>query len=138
MRILVPLAVVFVVVSVVSAQSSRTVWDGVFAAEQATRGAKIYASQCAHCHGDTALGGEGPALTGPTFTANWDNVPLNDLFERIRQTMPADNPGNLSRADLTDLVAHLLNISKMPAGTTALPSDAAALMQIKYFGTRPQ
>ncbi len=129
---------VFALVSVMSAQSSRTVWDGVYTAEQATRGAKAYASQCGHCHGDTALGGEGPALTGPLFTANWDGVTLNDLFERIRQTMPADNPGNLSRAELADLVAHMLNISKMPAGTTALPTDAGTLMQIKYFGARPQ
>ena len=84
------------------------------------------------------LGGEGPALTGPLFTANWDGVALNDLVERIRQTMPADNPGILSREELIDLVAHLLNISKMPAGTMPLQSDAGSLMQIKYLGSRPQ
>ena len=138
MKLLGSVAVVFAVVSVMSAQTARTVWDQVFTLEQAKRGAKVYASQCGHCHGDTGLGGEGPALTGPVFTANWDGVPLNELVERIRQTMPADNPGNMSREELTDVVAHLLNISKMPAGTTPLPSDAGSLMQIKYFGSRPQ
>ena len=138
MKILGSVAAVFVVVSVVSAQGGRTVWDEVYTAEQAKRGAMAYATKCAYCHGDTALGGEGPALTGPLFAANWDGVPLNDLVERIRQTMPADNPGSMSRAELADVVAHMLNIAKMPAGTTALPTDAAALMQIKYVSTRPQ
>jgi len=36
--------------------SERSVWDGVYTAEQAKRGEALYANNCASCHG-SALGG---------------------------------------------------------------------------------
>ena len=138
MRILIPAAFVLALVAVPAGQTTRTVWDGVYTTEQATRGAKLYASECTRCHGDNLLGGEAPALAGPLFANNWENVPLSDLHDRIRTTMPQDNPGNLSRQDVSDIVAHMLSVAKMPAGTTPLGTDAAALQPIKYVSNRPQ
>lgn len=148
MKILVPGFLIFVAAlsavalakaeAAVMAQGNRTVWDGVYTAEQATRGQKVYASECGRCHGDTLLGGEAPALTGPLFTANWEGVMLNELHDRIRQTMPQDNAGALSRQDTTDIIAYMLKTGAMPEGTTALSTDAGMLMQIKFVSNRPQ
>ena len=137
MKILVPVFVIFVAAAAVTAQSGRTVWDGVYTAEQATRGDKLYAERCAHCHGPSLSGGEGPALVGPLFAGTWEGVMLNELHDRIRQTMPLDNPGVLSRQDTSDIIAYMLKSGTMPAGTTALGTDAAALMQIKFVSNRP-
>jgi hypothetical protein len=38
-----------------------------------------------------------PPLTGGAFMANWDGLTLGDLAERIRNTMPLNAPGSLSR-----------------------------------------
>ena len=40
------------------ALQSQTVWDGVYTAEQAKRGAEVYANHCASCHGLALTGGE--------------------------------------------------------------------------------
>jgi mono/diheme cytochrome c family protein len=136
-KILIPVVAVFGLVAVVSSQGARTVWDSVYTADQATRGEKLYATHCTRCHGDNALGSEGPALTGPLFAANWEGVTLTELHDRIRQTMPADNPGNMTRQEISDVIAYLLRLGKMPAGTTELAADAATLTQIKFVSNRP-
>jgi quinoprotein glucose dehydrogenase len=119
-------------------EGARTVWDGVYTAEQAARGEKIYAPACGSCHGAALQGGEGPALVGAPFATNWDGVQLSDLHDRIRTTMPADNPGQLSRQDTSDLIAYLLKAASFPAGSTALSTDASFLAQIKYVSVRPR
>ena len=40
----------------ITAQTTRSVWDGVYTSEQAQRGSTLYANSCASCHG-SALGG---------------------------------------------------------------------------------
>ena len=138
MRIFIPVVGLLALVAVAHAQGARTVWDSVYTEPQATRGEKLYATHCTRCHGDNALGSEGPALTGPLFAANWEGVALHELHDRIRQTMPADNPGVMSRQEISDVMAYMLRLGKMPAGTTELPADAGALMQIKFVSNRPQ
>lgn len=137
MKTIFPVVSALTLVAVTAAQGNRTVWDGVYTADQATRGEKLYATHCTRCHGDNALGSEGPALTGPLFAANWEGVTLNDLHDRIRQTMPADNPSSLPRQEVSDIIAYLLRLGKMPAGTTELAGDAGVLAQIKFVSNRP-
>jgi mono/diheme cytochrome c family protein len=125
---------------VVAAQSGapRSVWDGVYTEEQAIRGEKVSAEHCARCHGQTLTGAEAaPALVGSAFNANWEGVPLGDLFERIRVSMPLDNPGSLSRRQNTDLIAYLLKVGQVPAGAAELATDAAVLGQIMFLSNRP-
>jgi cytochrome c len=122
----------------ISAQAQKTVWDGVYTEEQAKRGADLYAEKCAMCHGDSLGGVESaPALTGPGFYANWEGETLNALFERIRMSMPQDNPGSLSRAQNADIIAHMLQVGGYPAGGTALEGQAGALMGIKVLTYKP-
>ena len=103
---------VMVLAAATAAQTARTVWDGVYSEEQATRGATLDADRCARCHGD-GLGGveSAPALTGTASSSNREGETLESLFERMRSSMPADKPGSLSRAQNADVLAHMLKVS---------------------------
>jgi S-disulfanyl-L-cysteine oxidoreductase SoxD len=130
--------VLWVMTVAVSGQAQKTVWDGVFTEEQAKRGADVYAEKCAMCHGDSLGGVESaPPLTGPAFYANWEGESLNALFERIRMSMPLDNPGSLSRAQNADVVAHMLSIGGYPAGSAPLEGQAGVLSGIKVMAYKP-
>ena len=119
-------------------QEQKTVWDGVYTEEQAKRGSDVYAEECSACHGDSLGGVEAaPPLTGPAFYANWEGESLNALFERIRLSMPLDNPGSLSRAQNADVVAHMLRIGGYPAGDAALEGQAGVLTAIKVLTYKP-
>ena len=113
------------------AQGSTTN-DGIGTDAQVKRGSDTYQMMCAACH-DAQLAGSGtaPALAGTDFSANWKDENVNSLFERIRATMPADNPGSLKRDQVADLVAFILNFNKYPLAQKDLPSDSEALKTIK-------
>ena len=118
----------------VRAQGRASTRDGVYTDGQAARGQASYKTACASCHGG-ALEGSGaatPPLAGPDFTMNWTGQTLDDLFERIQTSMPADHPGTLSRAANADIVAYILKANKLPAGKNELPSDAEALKRIQF------
>ena len=81
--------------------AQKTFHDGVFTAEQASRGEQVYAAKCSTCHGDNLPGMEmAPALAGANFKKAWDGQPLLTLANRIRTTMPPTAPNSLaSRPD---------------------------------------
>jgi len=114
------------------APTGKTTNDGVFTDAQVKRGGDVYQQQCAACH-DAQLTGSGtaPALAGTDFSANWKDETVGALFERIRATMPADNPGSLTRPQVSELVAFILNFNKYPVGQTDLGTDFEALKAIK-------
>lgn len=112
--------------------AGRTVWDGVFTAEQAARGAAEYKTSCSECHGgDLAGDGFAPALSGGDFAGNWNELSVGDLFERIRISMPPSWPSTVTPAQKADIVAHLLNYNKYPAGKTELEGKTEVLKLIK-------
>lgn len=117
---------------------SRSTWDGVYSAEQADRGGQLYMGTCAHCHGPR-MGGidAAPALTGGRFAANWNGVTLGDMVERIRVSMPLNDPGSLSRQQVADVLAYILRANGFPPGTKALPRQTAFLRMIAYEAYRP-
>ena len=111
--------------------STKTVWDGVFTADQAATGKTVFQNKCATCHGAELSGGEmAPALAGSGFLANWQGSSLGDLFTRIHSTMPANDPGSMTNAETAQVLAYILSFNQFPAGTTPLPADEAALGQI--------
>jgi cytochrome c len=121
------------------AQTSRTVWDGVYTEDQAKRGEGVYAKECASCHGSELTGGESaPALAGDSFFANWNGLTLGDLFERIRVSMPQNAPGSLSRQQNADILAFILKVNQFPAGKTELDRQTDILKQIKFDSTKPK
>jgi mono/diheme cytochrome c family protein len=125
------LAVVFVI-ELAAAQSPASVWDGVYSDAQAARGAALYQTACASCHGDKLQGkGQTPALTGSDFVMNWNGMTLGDLFDKIQTSMPADKPGSLSREQNASLIAYLLSMNKFPSGKAELSSDAERLQRIR-------
>jgi len=118
---------------IVLAQAGKSVADRVYTDAQAQRGQTLYAAQCVPCHGPALAGGLGPPLAGADFLRAWDKRPLVDLVDKIEKTMPATDPGTLTRAQATDLVAHLLKSSAFPAGSAELTGDAM-LKQITLVG----
>jgi cytochrome c len=115
-----------------------TTWTGVYSDAQATRGEALYADKCASCHAPDLTGlDQAPPLAGSDFNTNWNDLAVNDLFERIRISMPADKPGSLSRQETADVVAFLLQKGSFPAGQTDLPADGEALKGIKFLAKKP-
>ncbi|MBV9768554.1 MAG: cytochrome c [Bryobacterales bacterium] len=121
------------------AQQSASVWDGVYTQEQGVRGKAVYQKECASCHG-AALEGNGtaPPLIGADFKGNWNGQTADDLFEKIQATMPADQPGRLSREQNADILAFLLSSNGFPAGSRELSSEAESLGKIRFEAARPK
>ena len=116
----------------------QTTWSGVFSEAQAKRGEAIYGEKCSSCHAPDLTGlDQAPPLTGNDFNTNWNDLAVNDLFERIRISMPADKPGSLSRQESADVVAFILQHASFPAGQTELPAQAEALKGIKFVAKKP-
>ena len=115
-----------------AAGGNKTVWDGVFSTAQADRGAATYKTACSECHGND-LGGDGfaPALSGAEFMGNWNDLSVGDLFERIRISMPPSDPKSVTPEQKADIVAHLMNQNKFPAGAGELEPKTEALKLIK-------
>jgi len=125
-------ACAFFVAGLLAAQTTRSVWDGVYTSEQAQRGAALYANNCASCHVSALGGGESaPPLTGGEFSSNWYGLTVGDLFERIRISMPADRPGKLTREQDADILAYMLSVSECPPGKVELERQTEALKQIR-------
>ncbi len=105
---------------------------GVYSAEQAAAGEKIYFEKCSVCHGDT-LGGreQATALTGPQFMQNWNGKNLRLLFDKL-DTMPPAAQKSVSAPDKSALIAFMMRYSGMPAGAAALPTDRTQLAALTF------
>jgi hypothetical protein len=74
---------------------------------------------------------------GSEFSANWDDLSLGDLADRLRISMPQDNPQSLSREQTADLIALILKGNKLPSGQADLPFQTENLKMIKYKANKP-
>jgi cytochrome c553 len=88
---------------------------GIFAlaisAQDVPPGKTLYGQQCASCHGPALEGRSGPPLAGSDFGSRWSAA---DLRDKIKNTMPQDNPGKLTVSQAADLAAFI-----QEAGQTA-------------------
>jgi mono/diheme cytochrome c family protein len=120
------------------APSVRTVWDSVYSSDQAARGETAYVKTCARCHQASLAGAdESPALAGSMFLGNWNGQTLAALHDRIRTSMPPEDPGTYSRQLVTDVIAYMLKVNGFPAGATALSTEADSLKVIVLQSTKP-
>jgi glycine/D-amino acid oxidase-like deaminating enzyme len=97
---------------------------GVYSQDQARKGADTYRKYCGSCHATAGHSGEG-------FQSAWSGRSTAELFDYLRTTMPNDNPGKLSKAQYTDIVAYLLQLNGMPAGPRPLGSPSRPLEAIR-------
>jgi alcohol dehydrogenase (cytochrome c) len=123
-------AVAGVWVSHAAAQTSA----GPFTNAQAQTGQAAYASNCASCHDS----GEAPPLVGAGFLGVWGNRTTRDLFARIKDTMPLDNPGSLREDTAASVVAYLLKNNGATAGTAAFTPTTAMAINTLVPGEAPQ
>lgn len=120
-----------------------SIWDGIFTDAQAQRGRELYPGPCGKCHGKRLDGAPDDPdmfstkpIGGPKFLRNWDGRSLGVLFEYVRTTMPANNPGFLSDREYADLLAYMLAVSGVPAGDAELPADPNALAAVAISRVR--
>lgn len=119
-------------------EQPRSVWNGVYTNEQARRGESLYHLRCASCHGDKLTGGESaPPLAGGQFLSNWNGLTLDILFDRIRLTMPSDNPARVGRVAKVDILAYMLSMNRFPPGKSELQHKPELLKEILIEANKP-
>jgi mono/diheme cytochrome c family protein len=105
-------------------QSAKPARDGVYSTAQAQRGRKIFLQKCAACHPIEFF-------TDGTFLGTWSGQSAHAVFTVIRTTMPQETPGALRRQEYADVLAYLLQLNKLPAGSVELPPSDEALKKVR-------
>ena len=120
-----------------TADQTRTVWDGVYTDAQAERGRASYQQSCAACHREDLRGDStAPSLVGESFTFLWGDMEVGELLARMQKVMPPERPGSLPAQTYIDIVAFMLQKNAFPAGNMELSADPAAL-HILITASRP-
>lgn len=121
-----------------AADTATSIWDGVYTEDQALRAEAFYPAACGKCHGYRLDGAPDdpdmfstPPIAGRKFLRKWDGLSVAVLFETIRRTMPANNPGWLSDAELAEIVAYMFYRSGVPPGRDELATDPAKLAALE-------
>ena len=113
-------------------ENRTTVWDGVYTTEQAARGEAVYKSHCLSCHqADFSGTEEASPLVGEPFMQAWREDTVGNLYTRVRNLMPFDEPATLGDAAYLDSVAYLLQANGFPAGSRELTAAGAADVRIE-------
>ena len=104
--------------------ATRAASSGVYTDDQAERGHELYSAACVGCHAAASH-------TGPVFANAWAGKLVSELFAFVSARMPKNDPGSLAPEEYANLVAYLLKMNGVPAGTTELPADSVALKSIR-------
>ncbi len=86
----------------------------------AGRGATIFQAQCIRCHI--------PLEINARLQNDWTGRSAQELFERVSQSMPAENPGSLTAQEYLDITAFLLGSVRIDLPTN---SSSAVLTSIQ-------
>ena len=106
-------------------------------------GAKVYAENCAACHGeklegnpakgiggDKLIGGRGTlASKGPVKTVESYWPYATTLFDYVKRAMPFSSPGSLSDDQVYSIVAYILSEAKIIKRTDVM--DAKSLPEVQ-------
>jgi len=112
-----------------AAAQAKTVWDGVYTQQQATRGASSFTAYCARCHSaDTSE--ERRPLAGKAFWQSHRESTVDRLLDYVSKNMPNGAGGSLEANVYADLVAFILSRNDLPAGAAELTKESANGVQI--------
>lgn len=90
----------------------------------ARAGSKLYAQQCAHCHGKSGTEGPAPPLAGDPGPLNLSNPYLAlsvggkwpyapSIFDYVAHAMPPQNPKSLSNDEVYEVTAYILYLNDL-------------------------
>jgi alcohol dehydrogenase (cytochrome c) len=126
-RILALLTISAITLSIAAGRQAPS--GGIYTAKQADAGREAYQAKCASCHLlDLRGSNEAPPLAGANFQNTWKPRTTRVLADRIRATMPANNPGTLGQEEVVNIVAFLLRANGAPAGSQPFTSTLATLI----------
>lgn len=125
-------------VTPITGQDLTSTWDAIYVADQAAKGAGLYETSCAECHGPELEGGEtAPALAGPDFRWAWNGRSVGELFESIRISMPEGRPRSMTRTEKASVLAFMLSENGFPAGAAELANETDLLETFRIDAVRP-
>ena len=107
--------------------STPRIWQGVYTAAQAERGKTTFNTACLRCHAADLSGNTAPALKGDRFQATWGGDTIENLFAKIRDTMPPNFGTVVDDQAKLDVVSYILQTNGYPAGSTELKLDSPDL-----------
>jgi cytochrome c553 len=111
--------------------------EGVYTSAQAQRGERNYIASCSVCHLAQLTGNERvPSLAGDAFLRRWQPFTLQDLFARVKGTMPQSAPGSLSDQSYVDIIAYILQANGYTTGDRTLIADPVTLKAAAFGGLR--
>ena len=114
----------------------RTVWNGIYTAEQAVRGEASYKQNCSRCHGASLEGTQGNGLVGKDFMDRWREDSMGSLFQFVSESMPPIRRGQgrplISIPTYLDIVAFVLSKNDFPAGPAPLAAEGLDDVLVQY------
>lgn len=103
------------------------------------QGEKVFATQCASCHGATGQGGPMDRLVGgqgtlgtatpvKTVGSYWPYA--TTVFDYVRRAMPFNRPGSLTNDDVYAVTAYILNLNGIVPATATLNATTLPRVQM--------
>jgi len=124
--------------AIVDAQDTPRIWQGVYTDAQAARGKKEFESACIRCHGADLGGVSAPALKGDRFLQSFGNGSVDQLYLKIRDTMPPNFGTSISDDAKIDVVSYILQTNGYPPGARELPKSGDELSGVLIVGKGEQ
>jgi len=103
--------------------------DVAFSAAQVAQGAKVFAANCASCHGANLQGVSAPALGGKQSGLAQQSI--GEAYAYISEQMPMTAPASLSAAQYLDVLAYLLDKHGRKPGPRPLTAAVAKTSEAK-------
>lgn len=97
---------------------------GVYTADQAMVGERVFNDECGLCHASAEF-------SGRVFQLTWAGRPVAGFYSHVSNSMPLEAPGSLPADEYAAVVAYILKLNGYPAGDEPLPPDVTALTAIQ-------
>ena len=103
--------------------------QGISVQAQSEAGKRQYDRYCTDCHLANLCGsGHGPELVGKAFMDKWGARSTEELFARIKNTMPPGDAAELDETQSLNLVAYILQANGSAAASAALSLETSRIV----------